>query len=115
MGWLTKNKTPKTSLFGLAHNLKRDNANPEQIYKLLRQFHLEILQEYKDGGVVEKVKIIAMEDENTCHHCLKTNGMILNLDTAIKEMPVPHRDCVNLNDGDDAGFICRCRYLPEID
>jgi len=115
MGWLTKNKTPKTSLFGLSQNLKHDNADPEQIYKLLRQFHLERLQEYKDGGVIEKVKILTMEDENTCHHCQKTNGMIFDLYTAIKEMPVPHRDCVNLNDGDDTGFICRCRYLPEID
>lgn len=66
--------------------------------------NLRSIEEYKESGVVKKIKILSANDQRTCDSCKKINGGVYSLNNALE---LPHKDCSCL-DG------CRCTYLPII-
>jgi len=62
-----------------------------------------VLQMKKNG--IKKVRIDAVGDRLTCPNCAKQDGKVYDIDTFLKEMPVPHPECSNEK------FGCRCRVV----
>lgn len=63
------------------------------------------LLDFKQKGVKE-VRWLASAGERTCKKCESLNGKIYSMELALKEMPLPLKDCKNLDDG------CRCCWIP---
>ena len=62
------------------------------------------LLDYKQNGV-KKVRWVASYGERTCPGCKSLNDQIFPIDKALKEMPLPLKECKNLDNG------CRCCWI----
>lgn len=76
----------------------------EEFAPFLKAAQHEALMEYKNKGV-NKVEIRTAGQDYACSKCLNQEGNIYDINTAIKEMPLPCLNC------EKNGF-CRCTYLP---
>jgi len=82
--------------------------NEEQIKKIsnsINDANFNSLLQWNKMGVVLKVEILA--SENSCDHCKSQNGKIYSIAEAIKNKPLPCRECNN-----EVYGYCRCTYLP---
>lgn len=80
-------------------------------FKLLQEVRRCELMEYKDGGYIKKVEI---SSGGECSCCKELSGKIYTIDQALKEMPIPVKDCsFKLNKSAPTGW-CRCCYVPVI-
>jgi len=64
------------------------------------------LLRYQDSGC-SGVRVSTSGDSRVCPACAKQQGKFYSMKDALKEMPLPCKDCT-------AGY-CRCCYIPEID
>ena len=86
------------TLAGLA---KEEEKDPKEFIRLALQHGLLNI---KDGGFYEKITIHTMNDQSVCPGCRELNGKCIDLEQALKELPVPSA-CTN-----ESG--CRCFYTP---
>ena len=102
--WKIKNIYFAQALF--LHESGRD------CFELLQEVRRCELMEEKKGGYIKKVEI---SSGGECSCCKKLSGKIYTIDQALKEMPIPVRDCsFKLNKSASTGW-CRCCYIPVID
>ena len=83
----------------------------ERFHYLLSQARRMELLHYKEIGSIH-VEILAKPNE-ACETCAKQNGMIFEIDEAMKIMPLPHPKCTRIYEGHVEGW-CRCTYLPVV-
>jgi hypothetical protein len=69
------------------------------------------LLNYKRSSVFEKVKI---SSHGGCEACQELHGKIFTIDEALKEMPIPNKECTFIFDGKIPRY-CMCRYTPLIE
>jgi hypothetical protein len=101
----TRNEGEKSSLYYLKA-LILDNSGKDFANALTESRKYELLN-IKRHDFVRKVQIITNPD--SCEACKKDSDKILNIDDALKKMPLPHKDC-NRVLSSRKGF-CRCSYL----
>ena len=68
------------------------------------------LLEYKRSGL-EKVRVVSV---GGCLECIDIMGKVLTIDDALKEMPLPVKECTFKLHGKIPGW-CRCRYVAYFD
>ena len=62
----------------------------------------------KKAGI-KKVRIMTIGDRLTCRYCTELDNKIYDIDTFLKEMPIPHSQCENER------FGCRCEVVAYIE
>ena len=86
----------------------------KNFFRLLQKSMEMKLKDMEKVGVIEKVEIIAAGYDDVCEECSKLNGKIFSMEEALRQMPIPNRNCTtSINDG-KRGF-CRCIYVAHID
>ncbi|MBK7212181.1 MAG: hypothetical protein IPH88_02550 [Bacteroidales bacterium] len=83
-----------------------DSSGKDFFPDLLESKKLELLN-LKTNEYIKKVQIIT--NPESCHKCKIDSDKVLDIDQALKSMPLPHKDCERPLQG-DTGF-CRCTYL----
>ncbi len=68
------------------------------------------LLEYMRSGL-ELVRVVSV---GGCQACIDMMGKVLTINEALKEMPIPVKDCTFKLHGKIPGW-CRCRYIPYFD
>lgn len=76
---------------------------------VLQQVHKCDLMAYVKSGVVKKVEIVTCK-ENSCPSCHKLDGKIYTIEQALKEMPIPEKNCSNDPNPKSKKGWCRCYY-----
>lgn len=101
----SRNDGEKSRLYYLKA-LMLDNAGKDFQNELSESRKFELIN-LMHHGFVKKVQIITNPD--SCDSCKKDSDKIMEIDEALKQMPLPHKDChrtlYSLK-----GF-CRCTYL----
>lgn len=85
--------------------------NEEQIKKIsnsINDANFNSLLQWNKSGVVLRVEILA--SDNSCKYCKSQNGKIYSISDAIKNKPLPCKNCNN-----EVYGYCRCTYLPVIE
>jgi hypothetical protein len=77
-------------------------------FDLLQQSRRMELAEFKKGGYVEKVFIIARDA--SCQECQKLRGKVFTVDEALEHMPIPNKECTFDFAGTGQRGWCRCLY-----
>ena len=72
------------------------------------------MKEMLEIGISEKVEIFSSGFDDMCEECSKLNGKIFGIKDALRQMPIPNRNCTTSLEGGKKGF-CRCSYLIHID
>lgn len=85
-----------------------DQVKIEKIRKQLEDSARDTLINYKESGVISYVEILAA-GENSCNTCRAMNGKKFLLEAAIKNPPLPVKNCTGV-----FGY-CRCCYVPVVD
>ena len=83
----------------------------EEIKKIsddINDANFNSLLQWNKSGVVLKVEILA--SDNSCENCKSQNGKIYSIGDAIKNKPLPCKECNN-----EVYGYCRCTYLPVIE
>ncbi len=83
----------------------------EEIKKIsddLNASRIDSLLQWNKSGVVLKVEILA--SDNSCENCKSQNGKVYSIRDAIRNRPLPCKNCDNENYG-----FCRCCYLPIVE
>jgi len=101
----TRNDGEKSRLFYLKA-LMLDNTGKDFISELSDSKKFELLN-LKKHDFVRKVQIITNPD--SCQTCKTHSDKVMSIEDALKEMPLPHKDCERVLYG-RKGF-CRCSYL----
>lgn len=83
-----------------------DSSGKDFFPDLVESKKLELLN-LKTKDFIKKIQIIT--NPESCHKCRIDSDKVLDIDEALKSMPLPHRDCERPLQG-DTGF-CRCTYL----
>jgi len=78
---------------------------------LIAAHYCELYRYKQQGGVIKKVQIAASGLKNLCPECQSKEGRILDIDEALKTMPLPCRTCTCTRFDGIVGF-CGCNYLP---
>lgn len=86
--------------------LMLDNSGKEFFASLEESRKFE-LQHLKKHEFVKKVQIITSPD--SCEACKTNSDTVISIDEALKEMPLPHKNCHRALYS-ERGF-CRCSYL----
>jgi hypothetical protein len=100
-----RNLGEKSRLFYLKA-LMLDNAGKEFDNELSDSRKFELLN-LKSNDFVKKVQIITNLD--SCDVCKSDSDKVFSIEDALKEMPLPHKNC-DRTLYSDKGF-CRCSYL----
>jgi hypothetical protein len=58
---------------------------------------------------VEAVRIVGPSAPTTCGVCQDADGTVYSLERALREQPLPHKDCALRDEG------CCCAYAPLYD
>jgi hypothetical protein len=85
---------------------KRDFLDTRQL-----AYKMELMN-YKNSGVVKKVDI--MPCNIACEACKKQANVVFTIEEALKQMPLPCKDCTNIIDNGVRGW-CRCTYGPIVE
>lgn len=72
----------------------------------------ELLKLQKNPRIT-KVKILTAGQGQACAECEKLSGKIFSKQEALKNMPIPCRQCTTILSGSKPGF-CRCMYIVEL-
>jgi hypothetical protein len=91
--------------FGLAEIVHLRGEDPVQPLRALHQTELET---YKELGF-RLVRVEASKD--ACAECQKLSGMVVPIEEALSQSPLPHRNCKH--DLRKGRGLCRCRFLAE--
>jgi len=91
--------------------LMLDNEGKNSFH-LLEQARRAELLEYQSSGLIKKVKILTAGKDNACSECLKLDGKVFTIEKALKEMPLPNKNCTNKLNSKNS--FCRCSYLSVI-
>jgi len=100
-----------TTYYEMAVFVEKEGGDPKMYrdlgYRMLIQdgTSSRTLQSYLDSGVVSLVVILNALD--SCDVCKKLNGKRFNVKEAIKNTPIPAKQCTHIQG-------CRCVYLPEV-
>ena len=79
-----------------------------------KEYALSTLELFKDAGV-KRVRI-SSEGSASCPACRKQSGKIYTIEDALKEMPIPCKECAFDLHGEHASVgWCRCVYIAELD
>jgi len=101
----------KMLYFKMALFLHRESKD---CFKILQEVARCELRDEQKSGIVEKVKILTAGDQS-CSACQKLAGKILSIEEALRDMPVPVKDCsFKLNPEAPTGW-CRCCYVSVIE
>jgi len=90
------------------------NKEKKEFFHLLQKSMEMTLKDIQKDRVIEKVGIIAAGYDDLCEECSKLDGKIFSIKEALKQMPIPNRNCTTSIDGGKRGF-CRCVYVAHID
>ena len=90
------------------------NKEKKEFFYLLQKSMEMRLKDMQKDRVIEKLRITAVGYDNTCEECPKLDGKIISIKEALRQMPIPNRNCTTSIDGGKRGF-CRCEYLVHID
>jgi DNA-directed RNA polymerase subunit RPC12/RpoP len=83
-------------------------------FKILQEVARCELKDKQKSGVVGKVEILTA-GKQSCSACQKLAGKILTIEEALKEMPLPIKNCsFKLNPKAPTGW-CRCCYIPVVE
>jgi len=85
------------------------DSEGKDCYEQLKESGRFQLLEYKNNGI-RKVSILA---KKSCLHCSQLAGKIYDIEDALKNSPLPVKDCKTKLSKKSKGF-CRCLYLPVI-
>jgi uncharacterized paraquat-inducible protein A len=88
------------------------NEEGKDFFKILQQSAIMELKYIQKQGFIKKIKIITTP--NSCEACKKLDAKVLTLDEALKELPIPCKECSYIMDNGKRGF-CRCLYNAEIE
>lgn len=80
------------------------NKRGKEFFHLLQQSKKMELLYFKKMGM-DEVEIISCY----CSFCQKLNGKIFKINDALKQMPLPHKECTNILYDKKRGF-CTCSY-----
>jgi len=69
------------------------------------------LLNYKRSSVLKKVQISSV---GGCEACQELDGKVFTIDEALKEMPIPNKECTFQLHGKIPRY-CRCTYVPVIE
>lgn len=79
-----------------------------------KEYGRSTLERYQNSGV-KRVSISSAGD-GSCPACRKQSGKVYLIEDALKEMPIPCKDCTFDFHGVHAKVgWCRCVYIPELD
>lgn len=84
--------------------------NSEDHFKNKSEEERARLLGYKQSGL-KKARIVSV---GGCQACIKLTGKVMVIDDALKEMPIPVKDCTFNLHGKVPGW-CRCRYVAYFD
>jgi len=84
----------------------------KEFFLVLQELRRRELLSYKQRGV-KKVEILTAGADNSCAACLQLNQKVIDIDEALKNMPLPVKMCSMDVFGVDRGF-CRCTYAPVV-
>jgi hypothetical protein len=82
----------------------------KEFFESMQESQKMHLMEYKQQGLA-KVRIAS---PGGCPACIDMMGKVLAIEVALKEMPIPVKNCTYKSDGRTPGW-CRCRYIPYLD
>lgn len=88
------------------------NADGRDYFETRQKSSEMELRYYQQQGV-KKVKILTVKNES-CENCRKLEGKTFKISDALKEMPIPCKECNYPLINDNYGF-CRCCYVPSFD
>lgn len=92
-----------------ARELYEDN---EEFFPTLQEStRYQLLNHQRNG--FDRVKILAAESPS-CKVCKKIDDNVLTIAAALKDMPIPRKDCKHAPNENGEGW-CRCTYVPYID
>lgn len=77
-------------------------------FKALQESNRMMLISFQQQGI-HKVEIPACDD--SCEHCRKHGGRILTVNQALRDMPIPRKDCTHELEKGKPGW-CRCVFSP---
>jgi predicted RNA-binding Zn-ribbon protein involved in translation (DUF1610 family) len=83
-------------------------------YQVLYQKAKCDLMNYSKNEFVTKVQILGC-GEQSCAACREVSNRILTIKEALREMPIPVKDCSHALESRAKYGWCRCSYLPVID
>ena len=69
--------------------------------RTIRKEQRASLRDMRRAGI-ERVRILDCQDQRVCSECHVLDGTVIQLETAMRDMPLPNR-C--------SGDYCRCVYL----
>ena len=87
------------------HSTDRDYSSLRE-----KSFELDLLQ-YKKNGVLKNVEILATE--NSCESCKSQGGLIMSIEQALHDKPLPCNSCSYELNNIKKGW-CRCCYAPSL-
>jgi len=107
--------------FNMTLIVRQERKNP---IGYLQSFHEMQLRNWQSTGLVKTIKIYTGKDNMVCGECQKLDEKIYTIDQALKEKPLPCKECwawhevAKDEDGKEiikkfAGPGCRCYYRPE--
>ncbi|MDP2643566.1 MAG: hypothetical protein Q8P24_01360 [Desulfobacterales bacterium] len=85
------------------------NKEGKNSYHCLRSAAMMRLEYYKKSKEITNVQILTGKDKS-CENCRKLEGMILSINDAMIDMPIPCEDCCS-HLFDKAHTFCRCHYV----
>jgi hypothetical protein len=93
--------------------LEAEGRDSFYIRKLYMEFHLKSLLESEPYklGVFKNVEICT--EPNCCPSCRILDGKKYSIKKALSEMPLPNRNCININK--NGIKVCNCSYEQNID
>jgi len=90
------------------------NKEKKEFFHLLQKSKEMTLKNMQKDRVIEKVEIDAVGYDDLCEECSKLDGKIFTIKEALRQMPIPNRNCTTRIDGGKRGF-CRCEYVVHIE
>jgi len=73
----------------------------------------QILASWPPGGIIGRLRIIGCAD--SCPACQEVIGKVFTVEEALKEMPIPPKNCTGSTKRPEQHGWCRCCWVPEID
>lgn len=94
----------KMIYYSMALLLNAEGKDCKQVSQESRKMEL---MSYKQSSVIEKIQIMA--SNNSCNACKKQNKKMFTIEQALKEVPIPCKDCTYIL-FDNMKPFCRCLY-----
>ncbi|WP_091689706.1 hypothetical protein [Methanococcoides vulcani] len=86
--------------------------NNEEFFPTLQESaRFQLLNHQKNG--IDRVEILAAGSQS-CKVCRVFEGMVVTIEEAFENMPIPHKNCKH-NPNENGDGFCRCLYIPYIE